>query len=117
VRTRAGRRAAKTRAIVAADLGSHQMKALHVQRIHQMAAIVDEQIQGPGEIARHGRRRPEAAHIRAHDAIPVRKLRHPLIPRRAALRIAVEQEHRCGRTPGIGIVIDEVVQVEVGRNA
>ena len=116
VRTRVGTASGEGTRDGAADLGPDEMEALDAQRIHEAAEVVDDDVEGPGEIARHGRRRAEAAHVRAHDAIPVREPRHPGIPRGAALGIAVQQEDRPGRAPGIGVVVNEVVQVEAGRN-
>jgi hypothetical protein len=92
------------------------MEALAPQRIHEAAEVVDDEVEGPGEIARHGRGCAEAAHVRAHDAIPVREPRYPCVPRGAALGIAVQQEDRPGRAPGIGVVVHEVVQVEARRH-
>src|SRR5262245_22445177 len=92
------------------------MEALDPQRIQEAAEVVDDAVEGPGEIAWHGSRSAEATHVRTHDAISVREPRHPRIPRGAALGIAVQQEDRPGCAPGIGVVVHQVVQVEAGRN-
>jgi hypothetical protein len=92
------------------------MEALDPQRIHEAAEVVDDDVEGPGKVARHRRGCAEATHVRTHNAILPREPRHPGIPRGAALGVAMQQEDRRGRTPGIGVVVNQVVQVEAGRN-
>src|SRR5216683_859722 len=98
----------------ATDLGANHMEALHTQGIHEAAEVVNDEVQGPGEISRHGRGGPEAAHVWAHDTIPGRQVWHPAIPCRTTLGVAVEHEDRGGRTPGIGVVVHLVMHVQVG---
>src|SRR2546422_761432 len=42
--------------------------------------------------------------------------RHPRIPRQAALGVAVQQQGRLRRRPGLGEVVDEIVHSQIGRS-
>ena len=98
-----------------ADLRADQMKAPNAERVHEAHVVVDDDVERPLEVARHRRRGPVTAHVRSHDAEASRQRGHPGVPGPAALGVAVQQEHRRGLFPGLGEVVDEVMQMHAGR--
>jgi hypothetical protein len=100
----------------AADLGAHQMEPLSSERIHETRVVVDDDVERPWKVARHRRRRAVAAHVRPHDAEPVRQQGHPRVPRLAALGVAVQEDDRFRPAPGLGEVVDQIVQPRIGRH-
>src|SRR5262245_9084357 len=100
-----------------ADLRPDEMKPVDLERVHETDVVVDDDVESPGKVARHGRRRAETAHIGTHDAIRPRKRGHPAVPGEAALGIAVQQQYRLGLAPGIGVVVHHVVHFQIGWNA
>jgi hypothetical protein len=92
------------------------MDLVEAERVQQAAVVVDDAVERPGELARHRGRRAEAPHVRAHHAVAARERRHPAVPGGAALGVAVQHQDRARLAPRIGVVVDQVVQVELGRD-
>jgi len=99
-----------------ADLRADQMEAVHAERIQKPRVVVDDDVERPREVARHRRRRAVAAHVRPHDAESPRQERHPRVPGLTTLGIAVQQHDRRGLPPGLGEVVDPVVQAHAGSH-
>jgi hypothetical protein len=93
------------------------MEALDAEYLHQAQVVVDHEIDRPLEVARHRRRSAEAACIGTDEAKVAREMRHPAIPRLAALRVAMDHQHRLGLAPRIREVVHEVMHVEIGSYA
>src|SRR5262249_20155641 len=66
---------------------------------------------------RHRGRLTEAAHVGPHDAEAPGHQRHPGVPRLAAFRVAVQQQHRLRLLPGVRERLVAVVHFEIGCDA
>jgi hypothetical protein len=97
-----------------APLAADEMKALDAERIREAHVVVDNDVERPWKIARHGCRSAKTAPIRPHDAIAAREMRHPRVPGSRALGVTVQKQHGFGLRPRIRKIIDKVVHVEVG---
>src|SRR5262245_37241045 len=96
------------------DLRTDQMEAFDAQLLREAHEVVDNRVNRPGVVGRHGRGRAEATHVGSHHAKMAGEMRHPAEPHGSVLRAAMEKKHGLRITPRIGGVMRDVVHLEAG---
>ncbi len=98
------------------DLGGYQGEAFQPAPAGDPEEVLDQPVEAPAVVSRHGRASPQAAHVRSNDPRVPPEPRHPGVPGLAALGVAVQQQRVVPWRPRVGEALVVVEQASaVGR--
>src|SRR5262245_60585421 len=99
------------------QLCAHEVETVDAERLHQYHEVIDYAVKGPTIVAWHRSGSTKTTHVRAHYTKMTREMRYPSEPRCAALGVAMKKKDRFRLAPRIGIVVYEVVHLQVRSNS